>query len=184
MIDEPSSPPAARSIATERLLLRPSDASDANRAFEIQSDWNVARMLRTMAFPPSRADIQAWFADQPRQWAAGEAYRFAIALDGEMIGMAYLDAISGREANLGYWLDREHWGRGHAYEAAHALVAFAFADARLTRLRAGHAYDNPASGRVLTKLGFEPLDTVERESRSRGAVITQHRYVLAAAPAL
>lgn len=183
MTDEPFSSPAVRSIATERLLLRPAAASDASRAFEIQSDWNVARMLRTMAFPPSRADIEAWFADQPRQWSAGEAYRFAIERDGRMIGMAYLDAISAGEANLGYWLDREHWGRGYAYEAARALVRFAFADAKLTRLRAGHAYDNAASGRILTRLGFEPLDTVERESQSRGTTITQHRYVLAA-PAL
>lgn len=184
MIDEPSPALSVRSIQTERLLLRPSDAPDANRAFEIQSDWNVARMLRTMEFPPSQADIQAWFSDQPNQWLAGDAYRFSILLGGKMIGMAYLDAISGDDANLGYWLDRDHWGKGYAYEAARAVVQFAFADAKLKQLRAGHAYDNPVSGRILTKLGFEPLDTVERQSQSRGTVITQHRYVLMAAPAL
>lgn len=138
-------------------------------------------MLRTMAFPPSRTELQEWFADQPRQWVAGEAYRFSIVLDGKMIGMAYLDAISGNEANLGYWLDQAHWGKGYAFEAAQAAVRFAFNDVNLTRLRAGHAYDNQASGRVLTKLGFIPLDTVERQSQARGTMIQQHRYVLESA---
>jgi Acetyltransferase (GNAT) domain len=48
--------------------------------------------------------------------------------------MTYLDAISEGEANLGYWLDRPHWGLGYAFEAAQAVVRFAFDDARLVRL--------------------------------------------------
>lgn len=137
-------------------------------------------MLRTMSFPPSREEVGWWFADHVRHWESGEAYRFAVELDRQMIGMAYLDAIADREANVGYWLDRAHWGRGYAFEAAQALIGFAFNDARLLKLRAGHAYDNPASGRVLAKLGFKPLDIVMRESLSRGETIMQHRYVLEA----
>jgi ribosomal-protein-alanine N-acetyltransferase len=171
---------APRSLRTERLALRPTSGSDADRAFDIQSDWEVTRMLRTMSFPPDRTEVCRWFADHPRQWLAGEAYRFAIELDGQVLGMTYLDAISEGEANLGYWLDRPHWGLGYAFEAAQAVVRFAFDDARLVRLRAGHAYDNTASGRVLVKLGFKPLDTVQRNSQSRGETITQHRYVLEA----
>ncbi len=137
-------------------------------------------MLRTMSFPPSREEVGRWFADHVRHWKAGEAYRFAIELEGQMIGMAYLDAIADREANLGYWLDRAHWGQGYAFEAARALIRFAFNDTHLLKLRAGHAYDNPASGRVLAKLGFKPLDIVQRDSLSRGETIMQHRYVLEA----
>jgi ribosomal-protein-alanine N-acetyltransferase len=103
-----------------------------------------------------------------------------IELDGKVIGMTYLDAISEGEANLGYWLDRAHWGLGYAFEAAKAVVRFAFDDARLLSLRAGTAYDNTASGRLLLKLGFKSLDTVQRSSQSRGEMITQHRYVLKA----
>ncbi|WP_315807028.1 MULTISPECIES: GNAT family N-acetyltransferase [unclassified Bradyrhizobium] len=169
---------ASRSLRTARLVLRPTCSADAGRAFEIQSDWEVARMLRTMSFPPSREDVGRWFADHVRHWEAGEAYRFAIELEGQMIGMAYLDAIADREANLGYWLDRAHWGQGYAFEAAQALIRFGFDGVCLLKLRAGHAYDNPASGRVLAKLGFRPLDIVQRDSLSRGETIAQHRYVL------
>jgi [ribosomal protein S5]-alanine N-acetyltransferase len=69
-------------------------------------------------------------------------------------------------------------GRGYAFEVARAVTRFAFADVGLSQLRAGHAHDNPASGRVLAKLGFSPLDTVQRFSRPRGENIMQRRYVL------
>ena len=71
-------------------------------------------------------------------------------------------------------------GLGYAFEAAQAVVRFAFDDARLVRLRAGHAYDNTESGRVVIKLGFKSLDPVQRNSQSRGETIIQHRYVLEA----
>jgi RimJ/RimL family protein N-acetyltransferase len=96
-----------------------------------------------------------------------------------MVGVVDVDGIAGREGSLGYWLDRAARGRGYAFEAAHAVTRFAFEDVGLSKLEAGHAHDNPASGRVLTKLGFSPLDTVQCYSRPRGENIMQRRYVLA-----
>jgi ribosomal-protein-alanine N-acetyltransferase len=58
------------------------------------------------------------------------------------------------------------------------VTRFAFEDVGLTKLKSEHAQDNPASGAVLTKLGFSPLDTVQRFSRPRGENIMQRRYVL------
>lgn len=135
-------------------------------------------MLRMASFPPDRQAITAWFADHPRQWLAGEAWRFAAELDGRMIGVVDIDSIADGSGTLGYWLDRDAWGRGYALEAAHAVVRFAFGEAGLSELRAGHAADNPASGRVLVKLCFTPLDRVRRFSRPRGQVIIHHRYRL------
>lgn len=166
-------------ITTKRLLLRHSSAADAQRAFEIQADWAVTRMLRMASFPPDHAEIEAWFADHPREWAAGEAYRFAAVLDGRMIGLIDIDEVADGEGELGYWFERASWAQGFASEAARAVVRFAFAEAGLSSLRSGHAADNAASGRILTRLGFRLLDRVERSSRSRGETILQCRYRLA-----
>ncbi|MGO4264179.1 GNAT family N-acetyltransferase, partial [Lysobacter sp. TAB13] len=92
-------------LTTDRLVLRPTSAADANRAFEIQSDWEVTRMLRMASFPPDRADIALWFADHPREWAAGEAYRFAVEFQGRAIGVIDVDEISQGEGELGYWFE-------------------------------------------------------------------------------
>jgi ribosomal-protein-alanine N-acetyltransferase len=131
-------------------------------------------MLSMASFPPDRSDIRRWFANHARERQAGRARRFAIEIEGRMIGVIDIDAGS-----LGYWLDRFEWGRGYAYEAAFAIVRFAREDVGMPKLRAGHAYDNPASGRILAKLGFSLVDVVPRLSRPRGQTIMQHRYVLA-----
>jgi RimJ/RimL family protein N-acetyltransferase len=165
-------------LITDRLVLRPTSVLDAGRAFEIQSDWEVTRMLRMASFPPSREGIVQWFADHPRQWAAGEAYRFGVELLGRLIGVVDIDEISPGEGELGYWFDQANWGQGYAPEAARSVVRFAFCDVGLQRLRSGHAVDNLASASVLLKLGFRPLDTVQRMSRSRGEEIMQRRCIL------
>jgi len=174
-----ASPIPRTAITTARLALCPSTVADAERAFEIQSDWAVMRMLRRASFPPDRTEIEAWFADHPREWAAGEAYRFAATVDGRMIGLVDIDEIANGEGELGYWFEQASWGQGFASEAARAVVRFAFAGASLSSLRSGHAADNAASGRVLTGFGFRLLDQVERPSRSRGETILQCRYQLA-----
>jgi RimJ/RimL family protein N-acetyltransferase len=167
-----------RSIRTDRLVLRPTRDSDVDRVFEIQADWEVTRMLSMASFPPDRQEINEWFADHERQWLAGEAYRFAVNLESRMIGIVDIDAIAESEGSLGYWLDRAAWGNGYAFEAAQAVIGFAFQDIGLTALRARHAHDNPASGRVLAKLGFTPLDKGQLFSRARGESIEQYRYKL------
>jgi ribosomal-protein-alanine N-acetyltransferase len=176
-----TAPIPRKTIATARLALRPSSAADAQRAFEIQSDWAVTQMLRMASFPPERAEIGTWFADHPREWAAGEAYRFAAMLDGQMIGLVDIDEIADGEGEIGYWFEQATWGQGLASEAARAVVRFAFANAGLLSLRSGHAADNAASGRVLTRLGFRLFDRAECPSRSRGETILQCRYRLARA---
>jgi RimJ/RimL family protein N-acetyltransferase len=169
-----------KTIATERLVLRPSTIEDAGRAFEIQSDWDVARMLRMAAFPPDRQEMRTWFAEHRREWLEGKAFRFAVNLDGVTIGVADLDDVKQGCGDLGYWFEQRVWGRGYAVEAAHAVVRFAFEEVGLTKLIAGHAADNIASGKVLARLGFKKLNAVEVTSRSRGGTILQYRYALLA----
>jgi RimJ/RimL family protein N-acetyltransferase len=69
---------------------------------------------------------------------------------------------------MGYWIARPFWGRGFASEACAALVEIA-RTLGLGSLEGSHFLDNPASARVLEKLGFEPLGLVApRMSCARG----------------
>lgn len=134
-------------------------------------------MLALASFPPDAQETERWFAGHAREWMMGHAYRFAVLLDDRMVGLVDIDGIEANEGSLGYWLDRAVWGRGYAFEAASAVTRFAVEEVRLHKLTAGHAHDNPASGRILSKLGFRHLDVVERFSRPRNAKISQWRYV-------
>jgi RimJ/RimL family protein N-acetyltransferase len=165
-------------LTTARLSLRRFTPADTARVVEIQSNWNVTRMLRLAGYPPTFDDIGAWLIEHQAEWAAGTGYRFAVLLDDRLIGACDVDGVADGAGDLGYWYDEPFWGRGFAFEAARAVLDFARDDVGLTRLTSGHAADNPASGRVLTKLGFRKAGEGVRRSRSRGEDIAQWRYVL------
>jgi RimJ/RimL family protein N-acetyltransferase len=170
--------PALVRLKTDRLALRPTNIADAPRAFEIQANWSVTSMLAGARFPPDREEAERWFASHQEEWRAGAAYRFAIEFEGMFIGMVDIESIHEGSGSLGYWIEPSSWGKGIATEAARAVISFGFEVIELRELRAGHAADNPASGKVLTRLGFRYVETVRIPSRSRDAEIEHCRYIL------
>ena len=70
------------------------------------------------------------------------------------------------------------WRLGYATEAAKRVVSFAFRELKATSVRAGWFEDNPASGRVLQKLGCRPDGAVPRGSLARGQEVTCHLMAL------
>jgi RimJ/RimL family protein N-acetyltransferase len=163
-------------VHTERLTLRSARASDAGRFIEILSNWNVVRMLRLVPHPYTRAHAEDWIASHAIERAAGTAFRFVVERDERMIGTCDIDEIADGAGDLGYWLDEAAWGQGIATEAARAVMAFAMKEPGLERLTSGHAADNPASGRVLTKLGFRKIGETRVWSNPRVGEIEQWRY--------
>ena len=55
-------PPCGHEIRTHRLMLRPVGVADAERFVQIQSNWNVSRMLRMADYPPTGESMSAWLA--------------------------------------------------------------------------------------------------------------------------
>ena len=88
-----------------------------------------------------------------------------------MVGSCGLGRRPSGAVELGYWIARPFWGRGLATEAGTALVDIA-RTLGFPSLEASHFVDNPPSGRVLEKLGFEPLGIIApRLSCARGVEI-------------
>jgi RimJ/RimL family protein N-acetyltransferase len=153
---------------TERLLLRPGWAEDAPALAAAIADERIVRNLATAPWPYRLRDAEAFLA-QPRDPLLPSFLVFERT-DGEprLIGSCGLGRRPSGAVELGYWIARPFWGQGFATEASAALVEIARA-LRLPRLQASHFLDNPASGRVLEKLGFEPLGiTAPRLSCARG----------------
>jgi RimJ/RimL family protein N-acetyltransferase len=139
-------------LGTARLLLRRPCEADRDAIVAIVGDWDVARRLARVPHPYGPADA-LFFLEHvvPGEWVC------AITLCGadELIGMVGLTPAEGADtAELGYWLARAHWGRGITSEAAGAVVSYGFATLGLPFITSGYFEDNPASGRVLEKLGF------------------------------
>ena len=153
---------------TERLLLRPGWGEDAPALAAAIADERIVRNLATAPWPYRLRDAEAYLA-QPRNPLLPSFLIFERTEGApRLVGSCGLARRASGAVELGYWIARPFWGRGLATEASAALVEIARA-LRLPRLQASHFLDNPASGRVLEKLGFEPLGiTALRLSCARG----------------
>ena len=158
-------------VRTERLLLRPGWAEDAPALAQALNDPAVARNLAMVPSPYTVEDAHA-FLSRPCPPALPRFLIFARTQRSlRLIGGIGLHARAG-EVELGYWIGRAHWGLGFATEAGRAVTALAHLSLRIPRLVSGHMRDNPASARVLRKLGFRPTGrTVPRHSAARGGQV-------------
>jgi RimJ/RimL family protein N-acetyltransferase len=117
---------------------------------QLLGDQGVARQLARVPHPYGPADARFFLQTiVPAEWA----WAVTLRPTGALIGMAGLTPTDAG-AELGYWLGRPHWGAGYATEAARAVLGYGFGALGLPEVTAGWFADNPASGRVLAKLGF------------------------------
>jgi RimJ/RimL family protein N-acetyltransferase len=108
-------------------------------------------------------------------------HHFAITLreSGELVGAIGIDVEERHaRAELGYWIGVPYWGRGYATEAATAVVAHAFDDLGLNRVYAYHFTTNPASGRVLQKIGMRHEGTRRAHTRKGDAYLDSDAYAI------
>jgi RimJ/RimL family protein N-acetyltransferase len=152
---------------SERLFLRPAFPEDGEAILAGINDEGVVRNLARAPWPYSIDDARA-FAALPQDLRLPH---FLVTLPGKgVIGSAGMGEHEG-QPELGYWIARAHWGQGYATEAARAVMRIAHTLGH-RRLAAGHFVDNPASGRVLRKLGFQPTGRIgQRHSCARGTMV-------------
>jgi RimJ/RimL family protein N-acetyltransferase len=153
---------------TPRLLLRPGFPEDAMALLNAIADESVVRNLATAPWPYSIRDAEAYLA-KPRDPILPSLLIFERNSGApQLVGACGLGRRPSGSVELGYWIARPFWGRGLATEACTALIDMARALGLLS-LEGSHFVDNPASGRVLERLGFVPLGIVApRLSCARG----------------
>ena len=151
-------------IRTQRLLLRAPALGDARAIAELAGDYEVASMTGTIPHPYSEDMAVDWIESLQD---GEEGVAFAIDLGGELIGCVGYRATEKDHAEMGYWIGKPYWGMGYATEAARALIFYAFQKEGFAYLTVGHFKENPASARVIAKLGFEPSGEVLRDCAAR-----------------
>ena len=141
---------------TPRLLLRPGFPEDAPALAARLPTRRSSRNLAIAPWPYRMRDAEAFLAS-PRDPVLPSFLIFERT-DGapQLVGSCGLGRRPSGAVELGYWIARPYWGRGFATEACTALIDIA-RTLGLPRLEGSHFLDNPASARVLEKLGFEPL---------------------------
>jgi len=167
---------------TERLLLRPGFPEDAPALAKAIGHQAIVRNLAVVPWPYSLRDAEAFLA-APRDPVL-PSLLITERTNGapRLVGACGLGRRPSGAVELGYWIARSDWGRGIATEACTALIDIA-RTLRLSSIEASHFLDNPASGRVLEKLGFEPTQIVApRLCCARGEHVPARLYRLRLRP--
>lgn len=145
-------------LRTTRLVLRPYVLSDAAQLQALAGARAIADTTRDIPHPYPDGAAEAWIASYDERWRAGTFVSFAICdsvSDAVFGGMGLTIKPEYASGELGYWIGVPFWGRGYCTEAAREVLAYGFEGLRLQRIEASHLTRNPASGRVLHKLGMQ-----------------------------
>jgi RimJ/RimL family protein N-acetyltransferase len=169
---------------TPRLLLRPGFPEDAPALATAIADEAIVRNLATAPWPYSMRDAEAYLAS-PRDPILPSLLIFERGTGApQLVGACGLGRRPSSSVEMGYWIGRPYWGRGFATEACQALIEIARA-LGLTTLEGSHFIDNPASARVLEKLGFEGVGIIApRMSCARGVEVPARLMRLELQPAI
>ena len=155
-------------VSCGSIVLRPFTLADAPRVTELCADAAIAEMTGAIPHPYTHAMAEEWIAALPHPTTLATDYDYAVVRreDDVLIGAVGLDARPEATDNLGYWIGRPYWGRGHATDAATAMIALGFSCLDLIEMHASHLERNPASGRVMAKCGMREM---RREVRAHRA---------------
>jgi RimJ/RimL family protein N-acetyltransferase len=152
-------------LRTERLLLRPFTPQDASIVQQLAGDKAIADTTLHIPHPYPDGLAERWISTHDLRFRDGREAVYAITLadNWQLIGAVGLTIIPDhRRAELGYWLGRPYWGQGCTTEAARELLRYGFTELGLNRIFAFHFSRNPASGRVMQKIGMQYEGTLRQ----------------------
>lgn len=166
-------------IVTKRLILRPLEHADAADVQHLAGDWDVASTTQNIPHPYPDGAAEQWIESTHSQYQRGSGVAFAITLreNGELIGVISLSIHSQPEsAEIGYWVGKPYWNHGYATEAAMAMLDYGFNTLHLNRLYARHMSRNPASGRVMQKIGMQHEGRLRQHEKKWGKLEDMEYY--------
>ncbi|MDT0161341.1 MULTISPECIES: GNAT family N-acetyltransferase [Bacillus] len=164
-------------IFTNRLLLRLFQVSDAETVARLCDNYNLYKSTLYLPYPYELKDALTWMEKHLDNFKSERSYELAVTdrQTGELYGaIALSNNQMFHHGELAYWIGEEYWGKGYATEAAEAVIRFAFEEKKYHKVFARYFQSNPASGRVMEKLGMKEegvfVDHVRKEGRYENLV--------------
>ncbi|KAI1406081.1 acyl-CoA N-acyltransferase [Hypoxylon fuscum] len=163
-------------VTTDKCFIRAYVPSDATAASAAANTPEISKYMRnTFPYPYTLENANFWINFSLSQTPM---VNFAIfALDGAFaggIGLIPGTDIQYRTWEVGYWIGKDHWGKGIATSALKAFSAWAFKEfPELLRIDAGVLEGNAASAKVLERAGFTKEGVRRKSICKKGKVMDQ-----------
>jgi len=145
-------------LQTERLLLRPFTMEDAKDVQRLAGEKAVSDTALNIPYPYEDGIAENWIKGHKQNFVLNKELVLAIT-DKEkkhLIGAIGIIINKGNDNGaLGYWIGVPFWNKGYCTEAGKAIVEYAFNTLKLHRIHASYFPSNPASGKVMLKIGMK-----------------------------
>jgi ribosomal-protein-alanine N-acetyltransferase len=164
---------------TERLILRRLEKDDVPRIQQFAGAYEVAYGTLTMPHPYEDGLAEQFVERANEEWDQGYSYKFCVALKDDNLFMGVIGlhpVMANRHAEIGYWIGVPFWNKGYVTEAARRVMQFGFEDLKLNRVHAAHFTRNPASGRIMQKLGMTYEGTMRQHFMQFGEFVDVGYY--------
>ncbi len=158
-------------LETARLILRPFTLADAPEVQRLAGAREIASTTLNVPHPYEAGMAERWINSHQAAFEQGTQYSFALTrrADDALLGAIGLHHTPAhRHAELGYWIGIPYWNQGYTSEAAEAVLGYAFTVLDLHRVFAEHLTRNPASGRVMQKIGMTHEGTLRQHIQKWG----------------
>ncbi len=145
-------------LHSKQLLLRAFIMADASTVQLLAGDFEIADTTSSIPHPYPDGAAEGWISSHESEFVMGESIHWAIQHTKHgLIGAISLIDINTefQHAEMGYWIGTPFWGKGYCTEAASSVLQYAFRQMDFCRIYAYHFTRNPASGRVMQKLGMQ-----------------------------
>lgn len=160
---------AIPNLKTDRLVLRAFNNADAGRVQTLAGEFEIADTTLSIPHPYGDGVAEEWIKTHAENFENRKSLTLAICLadSNSVIGAVGLMNLNPQHQNaeLGYWIGKPYWNRGYCTEACLRVLEFGFQELDLHRIYAHHMTRNPASGKVLTKIGMK------HEGRVRESIV-------------
>jgi [ribosomal protein S5]-alanine N-acetyltransferase len=157
--------PVLTTIVAERIQLRPFSLEDAPWVQKLAGDYAIADTTLNLPHPYLDGMAENWISGHAEAFENRESLTLAIVdtLPNALVGaISLMGMTQGYRAELGYWIGKPYWGRGFCTEAARLMLNYAFEQLGMRRVYSSHLARNPASGRVMQKIGMKYEGTQKR----------------------
>lgn len=162
-------------LTTARLTLRPFTLADAPHVQKLAGEKAIAATTYALPHPYEDGMAEEWIKTHHAAFEAMTGVHLAMthSESHDVIGAISLMKINQQDAHaeLGYWVGVPYWGQGFCTESARAVLAYGFDELPLNRIYAFHFVNNPASGRVMQKIGMT------HEGRQRQHICKWGEYI-------
>ncbi|WEG19067.1 GNAT family protein [Alkalihalophilus pseudofirmus] len=145
-------------IETSRLRLLPVALEHADRIEELASDYELAKTTSNVPHPYPKGGAKDFIKMVGEKEKKGEIILLSVIEKSstQLIGLININInLTHNRGELGYWIGVPYWGKGYGTEAAKALLTYGFEETGLNRIYAAAYTVNPASWKVMEKIGLE-----------------------------